>query len=139
MSNDTDYSLRFRHKSKKYLEKVRQYAVEKKERWDTFELTGRDMKVLMKRVGAKKPNEVVSWGFEFGTMVRDGSDYCLPATAWANENLRNIHISREEGELADLLLKFRELEIEGEFTDEYGWGSISVWKCYEGQGKRYEE
>lgn len=140
MSNDSEFTLRFRHKKKRYLEQVREYAEQKKSRWDEFKAESNNVRILMKRVGAKKPNEVVSWGFDFDRITKNGTGYCLTATAWANENSSNVHITGEEGELADLLSKFPELEIEGEFSDEYGWGSLSeVEKDYEGEGEQYEE
>jgi hypothetical protein len=134
MSNDTDFRLRFRHKKKRYLEQVREYAEDKKARWDEFKAEGKDVKVLMKRVGAKKPNEVVSWGFDFGEIEKDGDGYCLPATAWANQNSSNLHVTGDDGELADILAHFPELEIEGEYSDEYGRGSVCQteefeWSC----------
>lgn len=125
MSNDSDFTLRFRHKKKRYLEQVQQYTEEKKSRWDEFKGTEKDLKVLMKRVGAKKRNEVVSWGFDFGEVTKDGDGYSLRASAWANQNASNMHITGDEGELADLLAQFPELVIEGEYSDEYGRGSVS--------------
>lgn len=129
MSNDTDFNLRFRHKKKRYLEKVKEYAEAKKARWDEFEAEDKDVKVLMRRVGAKKRNEVVSWGFDFGGIEKDDDGFCLTATSWANQNLTNLHITGENGELADILSHFPELKIEGEYHDEYGRGSV----CQTGQ------
>lgn len=127
MSNDPSFSLRFRHEKKRYLEELRQYAEQKKARWDKFNATGKDVKVLMKLVGAKKPNHVVSWGFEFGKLVKYKGGYCLLAWAWANQNSWNMHITGDDGELADLVARFPELLIEGEYESEYGYcGSLSV-------------
>jgi len=124
MSNDTDFTLRFRHKSKRYLEQVKRRCAEKKDHYDRHKATGENLKVLMRQVGAKKRNEVVTWGFEFEKIRKDGDGYCLPATAWANQNVNNLHVTGEDGELADLLAHFPELEIEGEYVDEYGRGSV---------------
>ena len=125
MSNDTDFTLRFRHNKKKYLQQVQEYAEAKKVRWDGFKAKrGSNANTLMKRVGAKKPNEVVSWGFDFGTIQKEGNEYCLPATTFANQNASNVHITGEDGELADILAHFPELIIEGEYRDEYTGGSV---------------
>lgn len=114
MSNDTEFSLRFCHRSRAYLERVRAYAEEKKARWDASE----------KKVGARRPNSVVSWGFLFDAIEADGDGFRLPASVFANQSFANVPITGDDGELADLLARFPELVIEGEFRDEYGRGTV---------------
>jgi len=127
MSNDTDYSLVFSHPKKKYIQSVIKYLEEKKTRWDKAENEGKKSSDLIKELGLSTPAEVVSWGFNFGSISKNagGGSYSVEATAWANENAFNMHISGEGGELEDVLNKFPELEISGTYSDSYGSGSLS--------------
>ena len=75
----------------------------------------------MKRVGAEKAAAVVSWGFDRDgeIQVDDSGHASIALTAWANQNFRNVWISGEDGELADLAQRFSFLEITGDSSGEY--------------------
>ena len=125
MSNDTNYDLEFVCPTQEMLEQVIIHLHRKKARWDAWSQRGKDSHELMERTGAKDAAAVVSWGFDFDDIqVDDDGEASVKATAWANENIGNIHISGEQGELADLLQKFPFLEISGSYKDEYARGSI---------------
>jgi hypothetical protein len=126
MSNNTDYQLEFSHDSYEYLGEVLRYLQTKKERWDKAKEAGKGTAELLAELGLKNPNEVGSWGFDVTRVT-------VRVRSWANENLRNIPISGDHGELADLQEKFPELEITGTYQDDYTYGSISrSYKCIEG-------
>jgi formylglycine-generating enzyme required for sulfatase activity len=125
MSNDTTLNLEFRHKKKSYLEDVQKYLEEKKKRWSKLENSGKEMSVLMKKVGVQSPNQLVTWGFNFENITKSEGEYVLSADTWANQNSFNTHVTGSEGELADLLVNFPELIIKGTYEDEYGRGSIN--------------
>lgn len=131
MSNDIDYNLRFRSHQRKTLAQVKDYLTEKKRLWD-----GRGSKTaeaLLKQAGLKHPAEVVTWGFEFGS-IRKGDDgaFSVDVSSWANENsLGNIWISGEEGELRFLMDKFSGLAIEGEFDGEEMSGIVRGYQLIE--------
>ena len=133
MSNDTDYQLEFSHDSFEYLGEVLRYLQTKKERWDKAKEAGKGSAELMVELGLQNPNEVVSWGFEVtGVTVR--------VRSWANENVSNMPISGDDGELADLQAKFPDLEITGTYQDEYTYGSVSSSeKSIEGNREDYDE
>ncbi len=128
MSNDINYDLRFRSDKRSTLTQVKDYLTEKKRQWD-----GRGSKTakdLLKEAGLKHPAEVVTWGFEFGSIRKQADGpYAADVSSWANENsLGNIWISGEEGELRFLMDKFPGLAIEGEFDGEYGGGLVDGWE-----------
>jgi hypothetical protein len=110
---------------------VKDYLTEKKRLWD-----GRGSKTaeaLLKQAGLKHPAEVVTWGFEFGS-IRKGDDgaYSVDVSSWANENfLGNIWISGEEGELRFLMDRFPSLTIEGEFDGEEMSGIVRGYQLIE--------
>ena len=125
MSNDSNYELEFVCPTQEMLEHVITYLSRKKARWDAWSQRGKDLHGIMERTGAKDAAAVVSWGFDFDDIqVDDDGEASVKATAWANENASNIHISGSNGELADLLQKFPFLQITGSYKDEYGRGSI---------------
>jgi len=128
MSNDINYSLKFRSDQRKTLAQVKDYLTEKKRLWD-----GRGSKTvdaLLKQAGLKHPAEVVTWGFEFGSIRKqDDGTHSVDVSSWANENsVGNIWISGEEGELRFLMDKFPGLTIEGQFDGEYGGGLVDGWE-----------
>ena len=133
MSNDTDYQLEFSHDSFEYLGEVLRYLQTKKERSDKAKEAGKGSAELMAELGLQNPNEVVSWGFEVtGVTVR--------VRSWVNENVSNLPISGDDGELADLQRKFPELEITGTYQDEYTYGTVSSSeKSIEGNREDYDE
>lgn len=124
MSNDINYDLKFRSDKRSTLTQVKDYLTEKKRQWD-----GRGSKTagdLLKEAGLKHPAEVVTWGFEFGSIRKqaDGT-YSADVSSWANENsLGNIWISGDKGELKFLLDRFPGLTIAGEFDGDYGKGLV---------------
>lgn len=126
MSNDTNYSLIIRHAKRKYLEHVVQYLERKKARWNVAQEQGKSCDDIMAELGLSCPSEVVSWGFQFGSIERDpdSKGFMVTAESYANESMWNLTISGEEGELHDLLDKFPELDIEGTYSDDYGAGSV---------------
>ena len=125
MSNDTTLNLEFRHKKKSYLEDVQKYLEDKKKRWSKLKNSGKEMSVLMKKAGVETPNQLVTWGFNFGNITKSEGEYMLSADTWANQNSFNTHVTGDEGELADVLVNFPELIIKGTYEDEYGRGSIT--------------
>ncbi len=122
MSNDTSFNLTLSCPSRHQLESVLWYLQFKKARWDYWQATGKDTDGLCARVGTKSPAAVVSWGFSVeGDIDESPSGVAsLTATAWANQNLRNMWISGDNGEIADLRARFPCLTIEGTCKDEYG-------------------
>lgn len=124
MSNDINYDLKFRSDKRSTLTQVKDYLTEKKRQWD-----GRGSKTagdLLKEAGLKHPAEVVTWGFEFGSIRKqaDGT-YSADVSSWANENsLGNVWISGDKGELKFLLDRFPGLTIAGEFDGDYGKGLV---------------
>jgi len=139
MSNDTTLNLEFRHKKKSYLEDVQKYLEEKKKRWSKLENSGKEMSVLMKKVGVQSPNQLVTWGFNFENITKSEGEYLLSADTWANQNSFNTHVTGSEGELADLLVNFPELIIKGTYEDEYGRGSINQSEQEEEESKEDNE
>ncbi len=124
MSNDINYSLKFRSGEREVLKQIKDYLTEKKRRWNSR--GSQTTEALLKKTGLKHPAEVVTWGFEFEKIQeQDDGTYSIKASSWANENSSNPWISGEEGELRFLLEKFPGLEIAGEFGDEYGKGLVS--------------
>ncbi len=121
MSCDTDFKLTFTAPSQADLEDVMSYLNRKTARWSAWKQRGKDAKDLLRRVGAKNYGAVVSWGFEFGELQEDGvGNAFVEATTWANQNVTNVHVTGEKGELEDLLDKFPSLDISGTYKDEYG-------------------
>jgi hypothetical protein len=132
MSNDTNFKLTFSCPTREQLEHVLTYLQFKKERWDFWQSRNESSGQLMQRIGAKDPAAVVSWGFNLEGDISVDDEGCasIDATAWANQNGRNVWISGEEGELADLVRRFSFLEISGELEDEYNnEESISLSGC----------
>jgi hypothetical protein len=124
MSNETDFVLQFKHPSREYLQKAQEYMEEKRKSWQAREKIGGSVKTLLEKIGVKRPNEVVSWGFGFGEIREDNEGFALHATARANQNIRNLHITGKDGELADVLSNFPQLKIHGVFKDKYGHGTV---------------
>ena len=122
MSNDTDFKLEFCCPSREQLEHVLWYVNFKKERCDYWKRKGVGFDGLLARVGTKSYAAVVAWGFslEDEIKVSSSSRATIKATAWANQNSRNVHISGESGEIADLMKRFPFLTIDGTYKDEYG-------------------
>ena len=122
MSNDTNFNLTFTCPSRQQLEHVLWYLNFKKERWDYWQASGKDTDWLCARVGTKAPAAVVSWGFSiYGEIDESPSGVAsVTATAWANQNLRNVWISGDNGEIADLRERFPCLTVGGTCKDEYG-------------------
>lgn len=126
MSNDTDFNLTFSCPSREKLEHVITYLERKKARWDAWQQRGKSSRELLERTGCRHVGAVVSWGFEFDDVeVDEDGEASVRVTAWANENVSNVHISGEQGELADLLQRFPFLEIAGSYKDEYNQGDIA--------------
>jgi hypothetical protein len=139
MSNDTTYHLQMRHPTKACLEEVRIYlTVVKPAICRFFQNMNFDPEWTEKQslnfLGIRNLNEVVTWfGPRLCAMIepnvtrvkKDGNSYLFEISTWANENASNVPISCRHGELADLLKRFPELEICGEYVDEYGAGSVS--------------
>ena len=132
MSNDTSYDLVFCHREKKYLQRVIEHLLEKKNRYEKRP-KNIPLDEQLRKLGLPSRADFVSWGFDFGP-IESGrfltrrlgfiEGYGVTATAWANENSSNVHISGEDGELASLLRTFPELDISGSYSDEYSTGSI---------------
>jgi hypothetical protein len=122
MSNDTNFKLHFSCPTRDQLDHVLAYIEFKKSRWDFWQQKEGSSNQLMTRVGTESPAAVVAWGFNFDDDIEENEDgtASVGATAWANQNLRNVWISGEKGELGDLVKRFRFLEISGELEDEYG-------------------
>ena len=122
MSNDTNFKLEFSCPSREQLEHVLWYVNFKKERWDYWKQMGDSSDALRARVGTKFSAAVVAWGFSLEDEIKVSSSgrATIKATAWANQNSRNVHISGESGEIADLRERFTFLTIEGTYKDEYG-------------------
>jgi len=122
MSNDTDFRLAFSCPSREELEHVLWYLNFKKERWDHWQRNGNGSDGLLARVGTKSNAAVVAWGFSLEDEIKVSSSgrATIKATAWANQNWRNVHISGESGEIADLRERFPFLTIDGTYKDEYG-------------------
>lgn len=126
MSNDTGFKLRFVCPSRELLDNVISYLRRKKERWDAWKQRGKTSGELLERVGAEHAGAVVSWGFDCDEVqVDEDGEASVDVTSWANQNLGNVHISGEHGELADLITKFPFLDISGTYDSEYGSGDIS--------------
>lgn len=125
MSNDTDFDLTFVCPSQEMLEHVITYLERKKARWDAWKQRGKSSSDLLERTGASNFGAVVSWGFAVHKIdVDEDGEASVKVTAWANQNTRNVWISGDEGELADLLQKFPFLEISGRYSGEYESGEI---------------
>ena len=122
MSNDTDFKLTFSCPSREKLEHVIWYLDFKKERWEYWKQNGNPSDGLLARVGTKSYAAVVAWGFslEDEIAVNPSGRATIKATAWANQNSRNVHISGDNGEIADLRERFPFLTIDGTYSDEYG-------------------
>jgi hypothetical protein len=122
MSNDTDFKLKFSCPTREQLEHVLWYLNFKKQRWDYWSGTDKGSDALMARVGMKSPAAVVAWGFSMEEEIQVSSSglASIKATAWANQNSWNVHISGGSGEIADLRERFSFLTIDGTYKDEYG-------------------
>ena len=123
MSNDTDFNLEFICPTKEQLDHVISYINFKKERWDFWNETGGDSRSLRNRIGAKSGAAFVAWGFDLEDEINVGEsgEATICATAWANQNnLGNVWISGEDGEIADLRNRFKFLRVEGSYKDEFG-------------------
>ena len=123
MSNDTDFKLKFSCPTLEQLEHVLAYLNFKKRRWDSWKARGGLSSELEARVGAQSAATVVSWGFDIQSEIqvtRRSGRASVVATAWANQNFGNIHISGDDGEIADLRRRFSFLRIKGRYKDEYG-------------------
>lgn len=140
MSNDTNYSLIFRHAKRKYLEQVLEYLEAKKTRWDKAKEHGIKCADIMAKYGLSSPSEVVSWGFQFGSIEKDpeSKGFMVTAESFANENSSNLPIGGEGGELQDLTEKFPELDIGGTYSDEYAAGSVSGYEKIEERSREEE-
>lgn len=120
MSCDADFSIEARADKKAPLQKMLKYLKEKKERWDSWQASGKSSAELLKATGEKNFADVVSWGFQWGKIEKsDVGGYKVSGTAWANENSSNVHISGASGELASIAARFPEVEWEVEYSDEY--------------------
>lgn len=123
MSNDTDFKLKFSCPTLEQLEHVLAYLDFKIERWRSWQAREGLTSELEARVGAQSAATVVSWGFgiqsEIQITPRSGRASVM-ATAWANQNGRNVYISGDDGEIADLRRRFSFLRIKGRYKDEYG-------------------
>jgi hypothetical protein len=122
VSNDTNFYLTFSCPNRQQLEHVLCYLEFKKARWEYWKATGKDTDALCARVGTKSPAAVVSWGFSVDGDIEESPSgmASVTATAWANQNLRNVWISGDNGEIADLRQRFSFLTIDGTYKDEYG-------------------
>ena len=140
MSNDTTYSLVFRHAKRKCLEQVVKYLEAKKARWDEAKEHRKGCADIMAELGLSSPSEVVSWGFDFGSIEKDPDSKCFMVTAesFANENASNMAIGGEGGELQELMGKFPELDIGGTYSDEYAAGSVSGYEKIEERSREEE-
>ena len=138
MSNDTSYTLKFRHPKKARLNEVHTYLtkikpaicelvqkIEFDEEWSREE--------RLKFLGIQQWSEVITWFFpdmeaRFSSIEKsDGGTarlHVMSMEAWANENAFNVRISGPSGELADLLARFPDVEIGGEYVDDFGAGSV---------------
>lgn len=99
MSNDASYDLRITHPQKDYLAKAKEYFS------TAFE--------------SHKGNVL---NFEIGPIrkVRLQEKYSMKMGIWGNEFA--ITIATDEGVIGKLLAEFPELDVQGTFTDDYGWG-----------------
>jgi hypothetical protein len=124
MSSYTYFTLQFSHPSRQYLEEAREYMREKRKRWHEWHSGGGDPKVLLKKIGAKRSNEIMSWGFKFGEITEEKEGFVLHATARAKQDDGLLHMTGKKGELADILSKFPDLRIDGVFKDDDGGGTV---------------
>jgi hypothetical protein len=121
MSCDANFYIEARAEKKASLQKMLKYLEEKKERWDSWQESGKSSEELLKVSGEKKFADVVSWGFSWGRIKKaDGGGHKVDGTAWANENSHNVHISGSDGELASIATRFPEVEWAVEYRNEYG-------------------
>lgn len=146
MSNDTSYTLKFRHPKKARLNEVHTYLTKIKpaicelvqkinfdEGWPEEE--------RLKFLGIQQWSEVITWftpdtEVRFSSMKKSdggtGTLHVMSMEAWANENAFNVWISGLCGELNDLLVRFPDVEISGKYVDDYGVGSVQGYeKVYE--------
>jgi hypothetical protein len=121
MSCDTNYQIAVFHSDKKRLQELKRYCQYKQERWDLWQASGKTADELVKELGEADYNDVVSWGYHWGSIRKFGDSYKMMGTSWANENCSNLHIKGSKGELASIARKFPDVEWEVEFEDEYGW------------------
>jgi hypothetical protein len=138
MSNDTSYNLEFRHPKKARLKEVHTYLTEIKpaicELVQRINFSKRWCEEKrLKFLGVKKRSEVITWFTPYSearfvsTGMPDGKPgrvHVLMIEGWANENTSNVWISGPDGELTDLLARFPDVEIGGEYVDDYGAGSV---------------
>jgi hypothetical protein len=124
MSNDVTYNLTFSHSSKDYLDEVVKYLKNKKDNYDQAVQAGESTENMIKRLGMESPADFVSWGFEFSHIEGNNGYFYIDVYGWANENSTNIPIGDEDGELASLMKKFPELDIEGNYRDDFTYGKI---------------
>jgi hypothetical protein len=140
MSNYTDFTLQFSHPTRQYLQEAREYMEVKRERWHAWQAGGGNPKVLLEKLGAKRPNEIMSWGFKFGEISHEEEGFVLHATARAKQDEGHLHITGQDGELADILSKFPDLRIEGVFKDDDGGGTVhQTEQKYEYKGEEGQE
>ena len=121
MSNDTDFKLKFSCPTREQLEHVLWYLDLKKRPWDYWSRNDNGSDALLTRVGMRSAAAVVSWGFSLEEEIQVSSSgrASIQATAWANQNTRNVYISGSNGEIADLRERFSFLTVDGTYTDEY--------------------
>jgi len=100
MGIDTTFKLEFRHDKKSYLEGVQKYF----------------------RVKSKDPS-FNKYGFE--EITKRDKRYLLLVECFVCTDPESTGVTGEGGELANLLEKFPELEIEGTYEDDYGHGTVS--------------
>ena len=82
----------------------------------------------------------MSWGFKFGEISHEEEGFVLHATARAKQDERHLHITGQDGELADILSKFPDLGIEGVFKDDDGGGTVhQTEQKYEFKGEEGQE
>lgn len=138
MSNDTNYNLKIRLKNKAMLFDVRNFVALIKPELSKFyngmnlnpKLSSQQMLSLL---GIQKFSEIITWigpycdsmgGSTVGPVKKVGDVYEFEIQVWSNEGGGNVWVSGPDGELAHLLDRFPDLQIEGTFVDEYGAGSV---------------
>jgi hypothetical protein len=126
MSCDTEYTIHVIASKKETLQAIKQYLIEKKERWDNWSNQDKSSVDLIKLTGDKNYSDVVSWGYNWGRIYKRDDNFYMKGYSWANENSQNVPIKYKNGELASICKKFPDTQWEAEYKDEYGWtGTVS--------------
>lgn len=120
MSCDTDYQIRVSAEKKESLEALLQYLQEKKDRLDAWQASGKTNEDLVKKLKAKTPADVITWGFSWKPIRKRKRFFYMEGTCFANQNSGNVSLSVADGELASISRAFPGLEWDVEWENEFG-------------------